>query len=163
MQPVLSNRLITCCINSVEFMVNKVDSDDNSDSDSACVIISPRTTEGNHDSDAESKKRKLKSISKHIILHILFIINFFLLAIIADCNEPSGKRRLSHSATADLFREKFERKAELKEKEMVIRRMELEVQRRRLDIEEEERKLRLQLDAEERRALIELLKKIPNH
>ena len=41
--------------------------------------------------------------------------------------------------------------------------MELEVQRRRLDIEEEERKLRPQLDAEERRALIELLKKISNH
>ena len=83
----------------------------------------------------------------------LIIIDFL------SCKEPSEKCRLSYSATADLFREKFERRAELKEKELEIRRMELEVQKRRLEIEEEERKVRLQLDAEERRAFIELLKK----
>lgn len=70
----------------------------------------------------------------------------------------SARQRLSLKTTADLFRAKFERKAELKEKELELRRMELEFQRRKWELEEEERKQKLQLDAEERRALIDLLK-----
>ena len=69
-----------------------------------------------------------------------------------------ARQKLSLKTTVDLFQAKFERKAELKEKELELRRMELEFQRRKWELEEEERKQKLQLDAEERRAFIELLK-----
>lgn len=50
-----------------------------------------------------------------------------------------------------MFTEKFERKAQLKEEEV-------ELNKRKWAIEEEERKMRMLLDAEERRAFIEIMK-----
>ena len=75
-----------------------------------------------------------------------------------------GKEILS---TAELLHEKFKSKANMKEKELEVKKMELELQQKKWRLEEEERKKRLELDteemrleAEERRAMIELLKKL---
>lgn len=57
-----------------------------------------------------------------------------------------------------MFTEKFERKAQLKEEELKLRREEVELNKRKWAIEEEERKMRMLLDAEERRAFIEIMK-----
>ena len=69
--------------------------------------------------------------------------------------------------TAELLEEKLKSKAALKEKELEMKKMELELQQRKWALEEEERKKRLEMDtekmrpeAEERRAIIELLKKL---
>ena len=68
------------------------------------------------------------------------------------------KRRRASTLTAIEFTEKkFLKKAELKEKELVLRRVELELQQKKIEAEEEERKQRLQLEMEERRAIIEML------
>ena len=63
-----------------------------------------------------------------------------------------ARQKLSLKTTVDLFQAKFERKAELKEKELEDG---IGVSRRKLELEEEERKQKLQLVAEERRAFIE--------
>ena len=66
------------------------------------------------------------------------------------------KRRHATKLTAIEFMEKkFLKKAELKEKELVLRRVELELQQKNFEAEEE-RKQRLQLEMEERRAIIEI-------
>ena len=70
----------------------------------------------------------------------------------------TSSTRLSLSATADLFREKMDKKMALKEKEIDVRRMEVELAKRKWDYEVEERKMRMQLEAEEKKALIELLR-----
>ena len=57
-----------------------------------------------------------------------------------------------------MFTEKFERKAQLKEEELKLRREEVELNKRKWAIEEEERKMCMLLDAEERRAFIEIMK-----
>ena len=56
-----------------------------------------------------------------------------------------------------MFTEKFERKAQLEE-ELKLRREEVELNKRKWAIEEEERKMCMLLDAEERRAFIEIMK-----
>ena len=61
--------------------------------------------------------------------------------------------------TADPFLQKYEKQAVLKEKELEIRKMELEFQGQKWEFEEKERNLRMELDAEERRAFIELITK----
>ena len=65
-----------------------------------------------------------------------------------------------------MLEKKFTRKAELKEKELELKRVELELQARRLDAEEarrkqeeQERNLRLSMELEERKAMLEFLKK----
>lgn len=68
------------------------------------------------------------------------------------------RHKMSFTSMASLFQEKFELKMAMKEKELEVRRMELELQKRKWEFEEEEKRLRLHADAEERRALIELLK-----
>ena len=74
--------------------------------------------------------------------------------------------RLTKLLAVQMLEKKFERKAQLKEKELDLRRMELELQSRKLDQEEaarkqeqEEKKKRLELELEERRTMLELLKK----
>lgn len=79
----------------------------------------------------------------------------------------SGKRkRASKLSAIAMLENKFAKKAELKEKELELWRIELELQKRKMDreerkmdMEEEERKLWVQLELEERRAMLELLKK----
>ena len=76
-----------------------------------------------------------------------------------------GKQVKKRVTTAELLQENFRRKAVIKEKELELRKMELDLQERKWILEEEERRKRLELDtermrieAEERRAILELLK-----
>ena len=62
-------------------------------------------------------------------------------------------------STVQILAAQYERKAMLKEKELDLRREELEFQKKKWQLEEEERKLRLQQDLEQRAALLELIKK----
>ena len=71
--------------------------------------------------------------------------------------EQAGRQHIK--TTADMFLEKYEKRAAMKEKELEIRKMELELQKQKWKFEEQERKQRLELDVEERRAFIELVKK----
>ena len=71
--------------------------------------------------------------------------------------EPAGRHHIK--TTADLFLQKYEKRAAIKEKELEIRKMELDFQKQKWEFEEKERKQRMELDAEERRAFIELIKK----
>ena len=73
--------------------------------------------------------------------------------MIVHTGKEAAHTRFSLSATANLFREKYE----MKEKELEVRKIELELAKRKWEFEEEERKMRMQLDAEEKRAFIELL------
>ena len=50
--------------------------------------------------------------------------------------------------TAELLQDKFKRNAAIKEKEHEFKKIELELQQRKWVLEEEERKKRLELDAE---------------
>lgn len=59
----------------------------------------------------------------------------------------------------EIFAAKFEQKARLKEKELELRKEELELQKRKWELEEEERKHRMKLESDERRAFIELILK----
>lgn len=54
---------------------------------------------------------------------------------------------------------KYEQKAQLKDKELNLRRLELDFQREKYLAEAEERKLKFQLEMEEKKAFIELLQK----
>ena len=69
----------------------------------------------------------------------------------------TSSTRLSLSATADLFREKLDKKMALKEREIDVRKMEVELAKK-WEFEVEERRMRMQLEAEEKKALIELLR-----
>ena len=67
------------------------------------------------------------------------------------------KRRASKLSAIEMLEHKNERKADLKEKELEHRQRELEFQRQKYE-EATERKARLQLELEERRAFMSLLK-----
>lgn len=69
------------------------------------------------------------------------------------------QKRASKLSVIELMESKFVKKADLKEKELELRRLELELQQKKFEAEEEERKRRFNLEIEERRAIIELLKK----
>ena len=60
----------------------------------------------------------------------------------------AGPKRASKVAVIDMLREKYERKASLKEKELELKEMELQQQERKVALEEEERRKKLELDAE---------------
>lgn len=75
-------------------------------------------------------------------------------------------RRLTKFSAIEMLNKRFCKKAELKERELELKKMELELQARKLDAEEakmkrdeEERKLRLNMELEERKAMLEFLKK----
>ena len=70
----------------------------------------------------------------------------------------TSSTRLSLSATADLFREKLDKKMAMKEREIDVRKMEVELAKKKWEFEVEERRMRMQLEAEEKKALIELLR-----
>lgn len=69
------------------------------------------------------------------------------------------RQRTSKLSALEVLEKKFEKKAELKEKELDLWKKELELQERKLISEEEERKKRVELELEERRTMMELLKK----
>ena len=58
-----------------------------------------------------------------------------------------------------MFAAKFERKAQLKEQEVELRKAGLEFQKRKWEVDEAERKQWLLLDAEEHRAFIKMILK----
>ena len=82
-----------------------------------------------------------------------------------------GKRkRASKLSVIDLLETKFERKAQLKEKELEIRKMELELQKRKMDQDEEERKRaqeerqkRFELELAEKKSMLELIQKLASN
>ena len=78
-------------------------------------------------------------------------------------NFVEGKKRASKISVMEMLEAKYERKAELKEKELELKRMELEIAQRRLALEEEERKQHLQMEMEEKKTFLELLKKHINN
>ena len=80
----------------------------------------------------------------------------YTLRIIIDGYRRSRSSKLS---AMEILQQKFEKKAELKERELELRKKELELQERKLISEEEERKKRVDLELEERRAMMQLLKK----
>ena len=89
-----------------------------------------------------------------------------VLIMCAGCSSKCEAHRLTKFSAIDLLEKKFRKKAELKERELELKRMELELQARKLDAEEarikmdeDERKLRLNMELEERKAMLEFLKK----
>ncbi|CAB3995591.1 Hypothetical predicted protein [Paramuricea clavata] len=67
------------------------------------------------------------------------------------------KQRASKLSAVQMLSDKYERKAELKQKELEIRKMELDLQKRKFEEQTEERKMRFKMEMEERRMMLELL------
>ena len=59
----------------------------------------------------------------------------------------------------EILAEKYAKKAELKKEELDLRTQELDSQKKKFEVEEQERVARLELELEERKAIIFLLKK----
>ena len=72
------------------------------------------------------------------------------------------QQRASKLTALQMLSDKYQQKAELKEKELNLRRMELEFEKEKYNAEAEERKAKLQLELEERRAYLVLLQKHPS-
>ena len=72
------------------------------------------------------------------------------------------QQRASKLTALQMLSDKYQQKAELKEKELNLRRMELEFEKEKYNAEAEERKAKLQLELEERRAYLALLQKHPS-
>lgn len=73
---------------------------------------------------------------------------------------PKGKvqRRASKLSAMEMLANKYNQKAELKDRELEIRKMELEFQQKKFEAEVEERKVKLQLELKERQTMLALLK-----
>ena len=72
------------------------------------------------------------------------------------------QQRASKLTALQMLSDKYQQKAELKEKELNLRRMELEFEKEKYNAEAEERKAKLRLELEERRAYLALLQKHPS-
>ncbi|XP_078377980.1 uncharacterized protein LOC144661147 [Oculina patagonica] len=72
------------------------------------------------------------------------------------------RKKIQHRATKqsamEMLANKYNQKAELKEKELELRKMELEFQQKKYEAEAEERKAKIHLELEERKAMLALLK-----
>lgn len=68
------------------------------------------------------------------------------------------KKRTSQRAALDIIAEKYETKASLKDKELELRKMELEFQQKKYEAGAKEREAKMQLELEERKLMISLLK-----
>ena len=100
----------------------------------------------------------------------MFFIPFFLhiYTLTSNLGRANAKRRrASKLSVMEMLEQKMQRKSELKERELEIRRMELDLQKRKMDREEEEQKRleeerqkRMELEFKERRAMLELIKKL---
>ncbi|XP_028410542.1 stress response protein NST1-like [Dendronephthya gigantea] len=82
-----------------------------------------------------------------------------------DENEDAGKnkqrkpvrQRASKLTALEMLTDKYKQKTELKQKELELRRMELDFEKEKYNAEAEERKAKFQLEMEERKAYIALL------
>lgn len=79
------------------------------------------------------------------------------LSFFAFCPGKKVKQRASKLSAMQMLSEKYEKKAELKQKELEIRKLELDLQKRKFEEETEERKMRFTMEMEERRMMLELL------
>lgn len=68
------------------------------------------------------------------------------------------RQRASKLTAMDMLATKYSQKAELKDRELEIRKLELEFQRKKFEVEAEERKVKLELELEERKVMLALLK-----
>jgi hypothetical protein len=73
--------------------------------------------------------------------------------------QKAKKRRVSKLSAIELLSKKYDKKIQLKEKELEIRKMELELNANQQEMEITERRQRLELEKEERWAMIKLLQK----
>ena len=80
--------------------------------------------------------------------------------------KKTDSRKLTKLSAIEMLEKKFQQKAELKEKELELKRFELELKKKKLEIEEakqkeeeEERKLRLKMELEERKMMMDFIKK----
>jgi cytochrome c biogenesis protein ResB len=83
------------------------------------------------------------------------LILIFALISISGCQK---KKRVSKHSVLQMMQEKFERKASLKEQELHQRKLEFELEKAKFDLEANERKQRLNIEMEERRAFLNLMK-----
>ena len=68
------------------------------------------------------------------------------------------KRHCSKLSAMEMLVNKYSQKAEFEKEELDVRRMELEFSKEKYAAQEEERRARVELEIEERRALLSLLK-----
>jgi len=81
-------------------------------------------------------------------------------SIFTSSSGPKGKvqHRASKLRAMEMLANKYNQKAELKDRELEIRKMELEFQQKKFEAEVEQRKANLQLELEERQTMLALLK-----
>ena len=150
------------------FLETKLDQTDTS-SDSTISDADQSGDDGNGTtaSKKSSKKKKGKQGKKvhvlegsRVLREVLFYIPHHPSLSNVQTNYFSSakkKRRASRLSAIEMLERKNERKADLKEKELEQRQREIEFQRQKYE-EATERKARLQLELEERRAFMSLLK-----
>lgn len=138
------------------FVTEKQQLDDSSDTSSS-------DEDQEHDSSQEKKKTG-------VVLYINF--NYLLKCFYSICSwgiivynlsffashlGKKVKQRGSKLSAVQMLSDKYEKKAELKQKELEIRKLELDLQKRKFEEETEERKMRFTMEMEERRMMLELL------
>lgn len=74
-------------------------------------------------------------------------------------NFVEGKKRARKISVMEMLGAKYERKAELKEKQLELKRMEVEIAQQRFVLEEE-RKQHLQIDIAEKKTFLQLIKRV---
>ena len=72
--------------------------------------------------------------------------------------EEKGQQRASKRSAIDMLTEKNNQKVEVKKEELALRRMELDFQKEKYAAEADERKTKLEMEMQERRAILSLLK-----
>ena len=72
-------------------------------------------------------------------------------------------KRTTKVSAIELLEKKHEEKAKIRREELEVRTMELDLQRKKWDMEEQERNARLEMDIEQRRLFMDLLKKHVNN
>ena len=76
--------------------------------------------------------------------------------------EKDPPKRTTRISAVQMLEKKYEQRAAIKEKELELRQKELELQEQKWKMEERERNQRLELDREERRVFLDILKKHVN-
>ena len=82
---------------------------------------------------------------------------YYNLPFFAFCPGKKVKKGASKLSAVQMLSDKYEKKAELRQKELEIRKLELDLQKRKFEEESEERKIHFTMEMEERRMMLELL------
>ena len=75
-----------------------------------------------------------------------------------DSKGKASRKRGTKLSAIQMLEKKYERKSDLKERQLQLKAEELELQRRKFDAEADERKEKLNLEIEERRMFLNFLK-----